>query len=132
MSCSFLGAALLDGLPAPPSPMEAAMGEPTEAQINDACMWYRHDFGLLQGQEREMVRFQAKEWLRAWGKALPAAPAEDVRAVALKEAADVDWSTGRDVADTAPGYLTDWQRGFVAGQTAMRNAILALIPEAKP
>lgn len=65
-------------------------------------------------------------------RALPAAPAEDVRAGALKEAADVDWSTGQDVADTAPGYLTDWQRGFVAGQTAMRNAILALIPEAKP
>ena len=61
-----------------------------------------------------------------------AAPAEDVRARALKEAVDVDWASGRDVTDTAPEYLTDWQRGFVAGQTAMRTAIIALIPGAKP
>ena len=43
--------------------------EPTETETNDACMWYRHDFGLLQGQQRAMVQFQAKEWLRAWHKA---------------------------------------------------------------
>jgi hypothetical protein len=41
---------------------------PTEAQINSACMSYRHDYGLLTGDERKMVRFQALEWLRAWQK----------------------------------------------------------------
>jgi len=30
------------------------------------------------------------------------------------------------VADNSPKYLTDWQRGLVAGQQAMRAAILAL------
>lgn len=44
--------------------------EPTDAQVNDAYMWYRHDFGLLDDEERERVRFQAREWFRAWGKAL--------------------------------------------------------------
>lgn len=46
---------------------------PTDAQVNSACLSYRHDFGLLQDQQREMVRFEAKEWLIAWQKALPAA-----------------------------------------------------------
>ena len=34
------------------------------------------------------------------------------------------------VADNSPKYLTDWQRGLVAGQQAMRAAILALPLEA--
>ena len=44
----------------------------------------------------------------------------------LREAAGIDWASGRDVSDTAPNYLSDWQRGLVAGQNAMRDAILAL------
>lgn len=36
------------------------------------------------------------------------------------------------VADNSPKYLTDWQRGLVAGQQAMRAAILALPLEADP
>lgn len=31
-------------------------------------MWYRHDFGLLEGEERERRRLTAREWLRAWPK----------------------------------------------------------------
>lgn len=41
---------------------------PTEAQINSACLSYRHDYGLLNEEERKMVRFQAVEWLNAWLK----------------------------------------------------------------
>lgn len=41
---------------------------PTETQINSACLSYRHDFGLLNEEERKMVRFQAVEWLNAWLK----------------------------------------------------------------
>ena len=41
---------------------------PTDAEVADACMWYRHDFGLLDEREREVVRFAAREWLRAWCK----------------------------------------------------------------
>jgi len=51
---------------------------------------------------------------------------------AWREAAYVDWSHGTDALDVAPEYLTPWQRGFVASQTAMRAAILALIGEATP
>lgn len=40
----------------------------TETQINSACMSYRHDFGLLDQEERDRVRWEAKEWLHAWLK----------------------------------------------------------------
>ena len=74
--------------------------------------------------------------LEAWDivqvlSALPAAQVADpaqIREAALREAADVDWSYGRDTTDTGPDCLTDWQRGLVSGQKAMRDAILALIP----
>lgn len=42
--------------------------QPTPAQVNSACLSYRHDFGLLSGSEREPVMFEAREWLRAWQK----------------------------------------------------------------
>ena len=58
-----------------------------------------------------------------------ASEAEAMVAAALRGAAHVDWTAGRDVADTAPEYLNDWQRGLVAGQSAFRDAILALIPQ---
>lgn len=38
--------------------------------ISSACMYYRHDFGLLEGAEREHTIFEAKEWIYAWAKAL--------------------------------------------------------------
>jgi len=42
--------------------------EPTEAQINSACLSYRHDYGLLPPDLRAQTRFKALEWLRAWQK----------------------------------------------------------------
>ncbi len=47
----------------------------------------------------------------------------------MREAAGIAWASGRDVSDTAPNYLSDWQRGLVAGQNAMRDAILARAAE---
>ncbi len=44
-------------------------GEPSEAQLADASMWYRHDFGLMSEEDQKRLIFQAKEWLRAWRKA---------------------------------------------------------------
>ena len=44
------------------------MREPTRRQIDEACMSYRHDFGLLSIADADVVRFQAREWLRAWQK----------------------------------------------------------------
>ena len=66
----------------------------------------------------------------AWKRALADFEADRVKIAetALRMAADVDWASGKDGADTAPGFLTDWQRGLVSGQTAMRDAILAITP----
>lgn len=50
-------------------PDEAAIrAEPTDAQINSACLSFRHDYGLLDDHDRERLRFVAVEWLRAWQK----------------------------------------------------------------
>lgn len=42
--------------------------KPTEAQVNSACLSFRHDFGLLPESNRQQERFIALEWLRAWQK----------------------------------------------------------------
>ena len=44
--------------------------EPTTADVYDACMSYRHDFGLMSDEERVKLAFEAKEWLRAWRHAV--------------------------------------------------------------
>lgn len=33
--------------------------------IDNICLSYRHDFGLLSDKEKENVRFQCQEWIRA-------------------------------------------------------------------
>lgn len=43
---------------------------PTDAQVRSACLFYRHDFGLLNAAEQSQVMWQAREWLRAWQKEL--------------------------------------------------------------
>lgn len=40
----------------------------TEAQVNSACMSYRHDFGIMPEGDRNQLRFEAREWLHAWQK----------------------------------------------------------------
>jgi hypothetical protein len=44
------------------------MREPTEAEVCEACLNYRHDFGLMNEEERKKLAFQAREWLLAWLK----------------------------------------------------------------
>lgn len=44
--------------------------EPTGTQIADACLNYRHDFGLMSVEERQRLANEAKWWLDAWRKAL--------------------------------------------------------------
>lgn len=41
---------------------------PTDSEIDQACLWYRHDYGLLSPEEQEEVRAEAVGWLRAWIK----------------------------------------------------------------
>ncbi len=33
--------------------------------IDNVCLSYRHDFGLLNEDEQNKVRFECKEWMRA-------------------------------------------------------------------
>jgi len=33
--------------------------------IDNVCLSYRHDFGLLSEDEKNKVRFECKEWMRA-------------------------------------------------------------------
>lgn len=42
--------------------------EPTAQQVDSVCLSYRHDFGLLDEDDKNKLRFQAKEWLIAWQK----------------------------------------------------------------
>ncbi len=49
---------------------ESAMPEkPTAAQIADACLWYRHDFGLLDEQRKRDEMYSMREHWRAIWKA---------------------------------------------------------------
>lgn len=34
--------------------------------IENMCISYRHDFGLMKEEEKNELRFQCKEWLRAY------------------------------------------------------------------
>jgi hypothetical protein len=45
--------------------------KPTPEEINQACLSYRHDFGLLSPEEQQKIRTQAEQWLEAWLKLIP-------------------------------------------------------------
>jgi hypothetical protein len=40
-----------------------------DAFINDACLWFRHDFGLLSESEKNDMRLTAVQWHLAFSKA---------------------------------------------------------------
>jgi len=39
----------------------------TDADYYNACLSYRHDFGLMSYEDRQKLVFEAKEWARAFG-----------------------------------------------------------------
>ena len=39
----------------------------TDADYVNACISYRHDFGLMTQEQRDKLIFQAREWARAFG-----------------------------------------------------------------
>ena len=45
--------------------------DPSHSDLYNACLSYRHDFGLLSFDEQTRVRDEALYWLRAWGHTLP-------------------------------------------------------------
>jgi hypothetical protein len=79
---------------------------PTSEQVGSACMWYRHDFGLLGPVEAAQVRTEARMWLRAWQKEIAGIraapqearnPADDL--VSQIEQRFPDWKSYRDLLD---------------------------------
>jgi hypothetical protein len=42
--------------------------KPTQAEINSACMYMDHSFGLMDEERRKTLSFEACEWLNAWHK----------------------------------------------------------------
>ena len=46
--------------------------EPTDEQVASACLSYNHSFGLMIEAQRIAMMHQAREWLRAWRKEIPA------------------------------------------------------------
>lgn len=44
------------------------MRNPTPKEIEEACLNYRHDYGILEQEEQEKIQFEAQEWLQAWLK----------------------------------------------------------------
>ena len=50
-------------------PLYTAPRELSDEEYADACLSYRHDFGLMTKEEQKSLMFQAKEWHRALKKA---------------------------------------------------------------
>ena len=38
--------------------------------VNNVCLSYRHDFGMLPEGEKDLLRWEAKRWYKAWSEAL--------------------------------------------------------------
>jgi hypothetical protein len=60
-------------------PNDLLASGPTDAAVNDVCLSYRHDFGLLDVELQNGIRMDARSWYEAWTKLLdhlPAAPTE--------------------------------------------------------
>lgn len=52
--------------------MQLLGSDPTPEQIFNACLNFRHDYGLLNDADAGVVKWNALEWLKAWKKALGA------------------------------------------------------------
>lgn len=48
---------------------EALQNDSTPEQVDDACMSFRHDYGLMKKVDQAALQWNATEWLRAWQKA---------------------------------------------------------------
>ena len=88
----------------------------SDGQIASACMSYRHDFGLLEPDERAKIMFTAREWERAFSKerewTAPAQPVEGAANVA--KPAESEHVAG-DVSKNGAGevvYQASYQDGF--------------------
>ena len=51
---------------------------PSAAEIDSACLSMNHSFGLMDIELKNRMRFEAKEWLHAWGKEIQDAVPDDI------------------------------------------------------
>lgn len=51
-----------------PAPNPFEQFEFTDAMLNDVCLSYSHDYGLLGEDDQAVQKYRAEEWLRAWAK----------------------------------------------------------------
>lgn len=51
---------------------------PSEAEIDSACLSIDHSFGLMDIELQNRMRFEAREWLHAWGKEIQDAVPDDI------------------------------------------------------
>lgn len=68
------------------------MSAPEQYVLHDACLWNRHDYGLMTAAQQKELQAEALDWLRAWQKAglilaTPAALSAAPEVQALVEAA---------------------------------------------
>ena len=49
----------------PPTVSNSALQDNSKL-VDNMCMSYRHDFGLMAEQDKQSLRFECKEWLRAY------------------------------------------------------------------
>lgn len=50
--------------------MSDARNEPTGQQVRNACISFRHDYGLMDDMQRAELELEAVMWFRAWRKEL--------------------------------------------------------------
>jgi hypothetical protein len=60
---------LLEYLAEQETPDKVTSKDNENEMLLDACMWYRHDFGLLDEKDKHIVIQSAKYWLQAFKKA---------------------------------------------------------------
>lgn len=80
------------------------------AQIADACFSYRHDYGLMDGEQRAALEHQAKKWWRCFEKTIND-PTPHIIAQSTKDA------TIEDAPGSLPTYTTQDVEKMIAALT---------------
>lgn len=108
--------------------IERAVGELTDAEAEDACLSFRHDFGLLPALDRIALCREAKQWHEALSHRLRSlAPDAGVKDLASLRAERDDYAD--QVANLVPALNRDALEQRAAKDAAYleRNKLVALL-----
>lgn len=115
---------------------DAALAALTQSRAETAAAYERAAQKVLSDQwptygDAKRISGSIRALATAEQSSAIAAVIAEAEARGMRKAAEAVPNLGWEafVADDAPSYLSDWQRGLVAGQKAMRDAILAAIPQ---